>query len=67
MSNDRYSDFRAGMARKDSDPKISGLRRTPQNNRKDWSGWDNPSSPSKKKIVEQVLPVARPSQLQDQL
>jgi hypothetical protein len=67
MLEDRYSDFRAGMAQKETDPKISGLRRASQNNRKDWSGWDNPSSPSKKKIVEVVLPVAPPSQSHDQL
>jgi hypothetical protein len=58
MSNDRYKDFREGMAQRYGDPSMSGLRREPQNNRKNWSGWDNPSPSKKKAVVEQVLPQA---------
>ena len=62
MSNDRYSDFREGMAQRYGDPSISGVRREPRNNRKNWSGWDNPSQSKKKPVVEQVLPVVDPGQ-----
>ena len=60
MSNDRYADFRAGMLRKDTDLNRSGLKNEPRNNRKNWSGWDNPSQMSTKKVVDQVLPVVDP-------
>jgi hypothetical protein len=65
MSEDRYSDFRAGMRRKATDLNSSGLKVEPRNNRKDWSGWDNPSQLSKKKVVEAVLPVADPTSQQE--
>jgi hypothetical protein len=60
MSNDRYADFRKGMSQKDSDPNISGLKKEPRNNRKIW---DNPPSSlsSKKKMAEEVLPIADPA------
>jgi hypothetical protein len=65
MSNDRYADFREALSRKDTSLNSSGLKKEPQNNRKDWSHWDNPPSPSKKKqVVEAVLPEADPAVLE---
>jgi hypothetical protein len=58
MSNDRYADFREGMAQRYGDPSMSGLRKGPRNNLKDWSRWDNPPSASKKKDQDRALPVA---------
>ena len=54
----RHEVFKAAMSQKETPLNSTGLKREPQNNRKDWSHWDNPSSPSKKKrVVEEVLPV----------
>ena len=64
MSNDRYADFRSGMEQRNGDPCMSGLKKEPRNNFKDWSGWDSPSQSSKKKVVDQVLPVAQPTSQQ---
>lgn len=66
MSNDRRADFVAGMRQKETDLNATGLRRVPQNNRKIWDGWDNPSQPSKKKVVEPVLPAVDLAQLAEQ-
>jgi hypothetical protein len=63
MSNDRHADFVAGMRQKEKPLNSTGLKGEPRNNRKDWSGWDNPSQPSKKKVVDQVLPVVDLGQL----
>jgi hypothetical protein len=61
MSNDRYTDFRAGMARKDTDLNSLGLKKEP-NNRKNWDKIDT-HQPFKKKVVEAVLPAVNPAEL----